>query len=100
MGMSDVADFAEETSARLDELDGELVRWMYKGQGSHLEYEPRLGEMRTRLAAAQERVKELTNADPKRQAEVREELAEDIRYLEEELRLAWTELDERTGEGS
>jgi hypothetical protein len=92
--MSDVRDFAEKTSAQLKELDHELTRWLFTEQGSHLEYEPRLGEMRTRLAAAQERVNELANADQERQAKIREELAEDIQFLENELRLARAELEE------
>jgi hypothetical protein len=93
--MSDFESFAEETRARLKELDKELTRWLFEGQGPHLEYEPRAGEMRTRLEAAQERVSELAEADPQQQAQIRQQLADDIRFLEEELRLAWTELEER-----
>jgi multidrug resistance efflux pump len=94
--MSDMEDFAEQTSARLKELDEQFTRWLFKGQGSHIEYEPRVGEMRTRLAAAQERVNEIASADQERQAEIRQELADDITFLENELRLAWAELEERT----
>jgi hypothetical protein len=96
MGMSDVEDFAEKTRAQLKELDKEFTRWLFEGQGPHVEYEPRVGEMRTRLAAAEERLSELKNADQQRQAQIRQELGDDMRFLENELRLARTELEERT----
>ena len=71
-------DTLKRISARLDAIDAALTRRYFRGEGPDLEYEEWMGDTRTGLAAARQKVRELEDADEQRYLEIMRDLTEDV----------------------